>query len=408
MANSPIPITLTPNTTQGPNPPPSWAIYSVIINNQSNCWLKDAISGQYIAGPWQQAVYSYPAGTSSPSFTLTSTAPAGLVDQPIPTGTCYLTLTDISLQPNPGVVQANLSTIANELPIGAFPVPKGTTRSLSVAVPAWANAIAVLASWSSGAAGRVTVTGDVTGLNYVLNYTINNSTGIGYVLVPVVSSEDTTVTVTFVNQSVLIDATVRVVAMPGGALDAILLNVYDGSTLALRIESAEQPTTDSIGINGQVASANMVFNGSAWDRWRGTTHDGGVPVPWVDRSNQFVGFGTAPHASTTRFTYTVPAGKVAVVESMTIMCVRDGTTATPARAQGQVVYAPNGGTAVSYGIKQVWTGAIGDGQNGSPDHPPKLTMQAGDALNALTLDLSTGGTMTFLINCTIREYTPPF
>ena len=140
------------------------------INNQSNCWV--TYNDIYIAGPWQQSIYSFPAADPNPNLQLTSKAPPGQQTQPAPTGTCQVTITNQPLAPNPGVVQAQVSTVQNEVVLGTLDVPTdGSTVTLSLTIQPFTHTIVII----NGSSGLFDIS------NRTISYSLlGNQTGAYY------------------------------------------------------------------------------------------------------------------------------------------------------------------------------------------------------------------------------------
>lgn len=122
----------------------------------------------------------------------------------------------------------------------------------------------------------------------------------------------------------------------------------------------------------------------------------------VFRSNAFQNVGTAPHVTTTRWSYTVPAGKRALAMHILARMDRDAAAAPGAIAISQVLYTPNGGSQVPVCMSYLNQNAIGAG---SPMNVGQsLLMAAGDTLIANSQDASTGGTTLPTLSWSGFEY----
>jgi len=241
----------------------------------------DAAASQYVANPWQQVVYTYPAGTTALAFRLTGTAPAGLVSPPLPQGNCYLVLTDADLAPNPGVIAANVSTISNELKLGSV---KGNAAFVSFSVPAWCNVLGFL---TDGGYTNLTITGVPSNVSYT---GAGSTQGIGFWLYNIASAEDTAVQITLTQGAA---NTTYIIAMPGPALETAV-TVTGSVTITGPVEA---PGDAIAPVATPIASTvfSELFNGATWDRaygapsadaqartgfaaiapevWNGTTYD---------------------------------------------------------------------------------------------------------------------------------------
>lgn len=110
----------------------------------------------------------------------------------------------------------------------------------------------------------------------------------------------------------------------------------------------------------------------------------------------------APHGATSRWTYTVPAGKLALVSALLTHVARDGATSTPGIAQGYIQLVASGGSGV-----YVLLGSIISGTLGVQDHMAlgqSLWLRAGDNMQGVTSDGSTGGTMFYILSMAAIEF----
>jgi hypothetical protein len=110
----------------------------------------------------------------------------------------------------------------------------------------------------------------------------------------------------------------------------------------------------------------------------------------------------APHAQTNRFTYTVPANRLALIHYAAVHVGR-ATAATTASNCGGFVYLTNpGGTVFRIlhvefidNTLQNWRSQVISTNTIIPE---------GWSVKADTFDNSTGGTITYLISCGITEF----
>lgn len=110
----------------------------------------------------------------------------------------------------------------------------------------------------------------------------------------------------------------------------------------------------------------------------------------------------APHALTTRFTYTVPASKKAIIGSGTVHFFRDGTSGGAARMQAQLTVTTADATVAACTRLEDSTAAFAV-TNNAPT-PGQMTLIAADIVRAQTFDLSVGGTYSYLISIAVGEY----
>jgi len=123
---------------------------------------------------------------------------------------------------------------------------------------------------------------------------------------------------------------------------------------------------------------------------------------WYDRNpvkirRNSVGAGISPHSDTERWTYTVPAGKKAIVESLQTTMIRKTAATTAGRPYAHIIVA-----GIAF-LKAVIIGnAIGD--RSDPTVGPAMVLVAGETITANTADDSTGGTVDFFVAMTATEF----
>jgi len=125
--------------------------------------------------------------------------------------------------------------------------------------------------------------------------------------------------------------------------------------------------------------------------------------PWYQpnftTSNKAYAQGTvAPHGWTTRWTYTVPASRIAIVRSASAFAQRDGAPTT-AGVVNAIVTNNNIAESCRAGYVSATVGAtdskpVGEGS----------VLVAGDQFTGQTLDLSTGGTNAFIVTANIMVF----
>src|SRR5712692_1306114 len=118
--------------------------------------------------------------------------------------------------------------------------------------------------------------------------------------------------------------------------------------------------------------------------------------PYYDRNQTAIGTSAgsqaiAPHATTTRTTYTVPTARKAIITSGYSKVQRITVAAPPGIAQSFVGDLA-GRSFSNAGIDSLNT--VGDKDNGSGHYGS--VAGAGSTINILDGDLSTGGTVSFL------------
>ena len=103
--------------------------------------------------------------------------------------------------------------------------------------------------------------------------------------------------------------------------------------------------------------------------------------------------GIAPHGTTQRTSYTVPAGKLGYCDFIYGVLLRDSAPGSEGTARITFVYTPSGG-----GSTDMMTVMFKDPNVGYTQHDgagPFGFMQAGDVLEIKTVDQSTGGTIHY-------------
>jgi len=128
---------------------------------------------------------------------------------------------------------------------------------------------------------------------------------------------------------------------------------------------------------------------------------------WYDRNPApaaqfYSGSGVAPHSATVRWTYTVPAGKKAMVEFIECAVWRRTAATTAGSSRGFIQYTPQGGSTVVLLRAEVNTLTLGDKDCVTTGQA--LVLKAGDALEAITEDLATGGNCDYILNVKITEF----
>jgi hypothetical protein len=120
------------------------------------------------------------------------------------------------------------------------------------------------------------------------------------------------------------------------------------------------------------------------------------------KQQTFQGIGLAPHSGTSRYTYTVPSLKKAQVTLMTLQVHRATVATTAGEVRAELEYTPSAGVTaelVSHRVTDntlaVWrTFVVG----------ASIIGFAGDIIDLITADASTGGTNTYNSTTTIDEF----
>lgn len=115
----------------------------------------------------------------------------------------------------------------------------------------------------------------------------------------------------------------------------------------------------------------------------------------------FIGNGVAPHANTSRASYTVPAGKRALIQACLGSVMRD-TVGAPVGRYGLFVERDDGVTPDT--ILSLTSLANTVGAYNSLSYADQSYMKAGDIVTIYTGDLSTGGTVSYFAHVSITEF----
>lgn len=128
---------------------------------------------------------------------------------------------------------------------------------------------------------------------------------------------------------------------------------------------------------------------------------------WFDRNplavaKAYVNAATAPHATTVRWTYTVPAARKVQLEMVALEVLRDAAAAPVGFASVLVRYTPNGGantTIVRIDTLNNTVGAVNVQSLGGA-----ITGFAGDLFEGVTSDGSTGGSNLYVVTAKFTEF----
>jgi len=134
---------------------------------------------------------------------------------------------------------------------------------------------------------------------------------------------------------------------------------------------------------------------------------GGPRLEWYDRnpSTQLLwygGAGIAPHGLIARATYTVPTGKKAFLEYGIVVAIRATAPTTAGRVTTQITITPSGGSAAGFLVIR-WTSAVLD-YHESMNVGNAGALAAGDMIQVMTADLSTGGTLDYSAGVKLTEF----
>lgn len=124
---------------------------------------------------------------------------------------------------------------------------------------------------------------------------------------------------------------------------------------------------------------------------------GALEMPWSKNplpvAFTFSSGNVAPHASTVRWSYTVPAGRRCQVNYIGVGCWRRTTPTTPDIVYSFVQLNPGGAGFFIIAIARLT--AITDNDDAFIS-APQFIMNAGDLIRGQTLDGSVGGTCDYL------------
>lgn len=128
---------------------------------------------------------------------------------------------------------------------------------------------------------------------------------------------------------------------------------------------------------------------------------------WFDRNaaslaNTYEAYAVAPHAETTRWTYTVPAGKKFLIGSGAINFQRDAAAAAAAAAGAYIKLTPSGGAATTVLRCMTALSAVGSPQIIAGLQG--LILFAADVIDGRTVDSSTGGSFNYAVNLAGAEF----
>jgi len=122
----------------------------------------------------------------------------------------------------------------------------------------------------------------------------------------------------------------------------------------------------------------------------------------VQRADSYLASDLAPHTETTRLTYTVPSGKKAMIEEISGRVLRTAAATTLGRARAKIALTPSGGSMKVLVEAKILKNTVGD--TDVQGFPASMTLLAGDRLDLITDDMSTGGTCDFHLSYKITEF----
>lgn len=114
----------------------------------------------------------------------------------------------------------------------------------------------------------------------------------------------------------------------------------------------------------------------------------------IEGSLNYQAYAVAPHADTTRWTYTVPAGKKAYVDSANAIVYRFTAATGVSLVNSRLVITPSGGSATLIVFAHIETNVVGD--NARQNLAGSLLLLSGSTFRGITVDSSTGGTVDYV------------
>jgi len=123
------------------------------------------------------------------------------------------------------------------------------------------------------------------------------------------------------------------------------------------------------------------------------------PISRVDSASAD---GVTPHGATDRLTYTVPAGKKALIEQADAKIWRQTAATTAGEVFVAFTVTPGGGSQQFVMRDAFFTNAVNDSAKLSMS--PNMTLKAGDVFTIATFDGSTGGTTRYRLGYKLTEY----
>ena len=122
----------------------------------------------------------------------------------------------------------------------------------------------------------------------------------------------------------------------------------------------------------------------------------------VSLAYEYTSYGIAPHAETQRWTYTVPAGKKAYVETFRAFVYRITAATSPNRYAAAIFVNPSGGG--SYKIIEATSYSNVADTSQVLNVGGSILLFAGDQIAGYTLDASTGGTLIVSVSIKVSQF----
>ncbi len=112
----------------------------------------------------------------------------------------------------------------------------------------------------------------------------------------------------------------------------------------------------------------------------------------------------APHADTSRVSYTVPANKKAFLEFLQAEIQATTAPGTPSFRSTRHKYTPSGGSTVNIILKQLTANDTAAGARIGGEVGGSAIMLAADFLDMTSEDLSTTGTARYILSAKLTEF----
>jgi len=122
----------------------------------------------------------------------------------------------------------------------------------------------------------------------------------------------------------------------------------------------------------------------------------------VNRQQQYVAYGVAPHTWTVRFSYTVPTYKKAWLEYAEIDFIRRTAATTAGEVTVAVYTTPSGGNAANFVVFRITSNTTNS--QAYRNATTQSLLVSGDNVAAGTADASTDGTYDYTITVHMTEF----
>lgn len=109
----------------------------------------------------------------------------------------------------------------------------------------------------------------------------------------------------------------------------------------------------------------------------------------------------APHAATTRWTYTVPGDRVTMVMAVNVEAIRDVAPTTAARARVHLEEVEGANLASIVSVNDIGNAINTGGRQASG---MSGVLVAGDSIRAITVDASTAGSYIYEAHAALGEF----